>query len=111
MEPVGFISPQCRRARVRQNKPRKRQITTMSENQTEKRAARRHKVLKGATIAFGGSGVACTVRNLSSHGAALDLASGTVLPASFMLVIEADQFIRRCHSVWSREKRIGVAFD
>jgi hypothetical protein len=83
----------------------------MSENPTEKRAARRHKVLKGATIAFDGNGVACTVRNLSSHGAALDLASSVILPASFMLLIEADQFIRRCHPVWSHEKRIGVAFD
>jgi hypothetical protein len=83
----------------------------MSENLTEKRATRRHKVLKGATIAFDGNGVACTVRNLSSHGAALDLASSVILPASFTLLIEADQFIRRCHPVWSHEKRIGVAFD
>jgi len=83
----------------------------MSENTIEKRAAPRHKVLKGATIAFDGSGVSCTVRNLSSKGAALDLASSISLPQSFMLVIEADQFIRRCHPVWSNDKRIGVVFD
>ena len=83
----------------------------MSENPTEKRTAPRYKVLKGATIAFDGNGVSCTVRNLSSKGAALDLASGISLPPSFMLVIEADQFIRRCRPVWSREKRVGVAFD
>ena len=83
----------------------------MSENPTEKRTAPRYKVLKGATIAFGGNGVSCTVRNLSSKGAALDLASSVSLPPSFMLVIEADQFIRRCRPVWSREKRVGVAFD
>ena len=83
----------------------------MSENTTGKRAAPRHRVLKGGTIAFGGNGVACTVRNLSSNGAALDLAEGVSLPPSFMLVIEADQFIRRCHPVWSNDKRIGVAVD
>ncbi len=83
----------------------------MNVTTTEKRAAPRYKVLKGATIAFGGNGVACTVRNLSSSGAALDLASGVSLPPSFMLVIEADQFIRRCHPVWSNDRRIGVAFD
>jgi hypothetical protein len=83
----------------------------MSENTTEKRAAARRKVLKGATIMFDGNGVACTVRNLSSHGAALDLAGSVSLPPSFMLVIETDQFIRRCHTVWSNDKRIGVAFD
>jgi hypothetical protein len=83
----------------------------MSENTPEKRAAPRHKVLKGATIAFDGSGVACTVRNLSSTGAALEVASNVSLPPSFMLVIESDQLIRRCHPVWSNDKRIGVAFD
>ena len=83
----------------------------MSEHTIEKRAARRYRVLKGATIAFDGSGVACTVRNLSSSGAAVELASRASLPPSFMLVIEKDQFIRRCHPVWSNDKRIGVAFD
>jgi hypothetical protein len=81
------------------------------ENPTEKRTARRHKVLKGATIAFEGTGIACTVRNLSSRGAALDFTNRVTLPATFMLVIESDQVIRRCHPVWSNEKRIGVAFD
>ena len=83
----------------------------MSEHTIEKRTARRYRVLKGATIAFDGSGVACTVRNLSSSGAAVELASRVNLPPSFMLMIEKDQFIRRCHPVWSNDKRIGVVFD
>jgi hypothetical protein len=83
----------------------------MGENTIEKRTARRFKVLKGATIAFDGNGVACTVRNLSSSGAAIDLANAVSLPPSFMLVIEADQFIRRCHPVWSNDRRVGIAFD
>ena len=83
----------------------------MNEHTIEKRAARRYRVLKGATIAFDGSGIACTVRNLSSSGAALDLASHLSLPPSFMLVIEKDKFIRRCHPVWCIDRRIGVAFD
>jgi hypothetical protein len=33
------------------------------------------------------------------------------LPPSFMLVIECDHFIRRCHPVWSNNRRVGVAFD
>jgi len=83
----------------------------MSENTTEKRVAPRFRVLKGATIAFGGNGLECTVRNLSATGAALELPSPVDLPPSFMLVIEADQFIRRCRPVWSNDRRIGVAFD
>jgi hypothetical protein len=109
MEPVGFILAQFHRVRFGQI-GRKR-IMAMSETTVEKRGARRHRVLKGATIAFDGYGVACTVRNLSSSGAALDLASTISLPPSFMLMIETDQFIRRCHPVWSNDKRIGVAFD
>lgn len=83
----------------------------MIEPLIERRSAPRHKVLKGATIAFGGNGVECTVRNLSSRGAALDVANPVRLPPSFTLVIETDQFIRRCRPVWCRDRRIGVAFD
>jgi hypothetical protein len=77
----------------------------------EKRSVPRHRVLKGATIAFGGHGVECTVRNLSCNGAALDLTDPAALPPSFTLVIEADRLIRRCRPVWRNDKRIGVAFD
>ena len=83
----------------------------MTEDTIDKRTAQRHKVLKGGKIAFDGNDVECTVRNLSSKGAALELASSVDLPPSFMLVIEADQFIRRCRPVWRSDKRIGVAFD
>jgi hypothetical protein len=83
----------------------------MSENTAERRAVRRHKVLKGATVSFDGNGVACVVRNLSTSGAALELASSISLPSSFTLEIKADQFIRRCRRIWSRDKRIGVAFS
>jgi hypothetical protein len=83
----------------------------MSDNTVERRAVRRHKVLKGATVSFDDSGVACVVRNLSTCGATLELASSISLPTSFTLEIKADQFIRRCRRVWSRDKRIGVAFS
>jgi hypothetical protein len=83
----------------------------MNGQSSEKRAAPRYRVLKGATIAFDGNGIACTVRNLSSSGAAVELATPVSLPRSFMLLIEKDQFIRRCRPVWSNNKRIGVAFD
>jgi hypothetical protein len=83
----------------------------MSENMIEKRSVLRQRVLKGATIAFGGAGIPCTVRNLSSKGAALDVATTLTLPSSFTLNIQTNQFIRRCHSIWRNDTRIGVAFD
>jgi PilZ domain len=77
----------------------------------ENRAAPRHRVLKRGSIAFNGGGIDCTVKNLSSSGAGLEVASPVGLPPSFTLVIQSDHFIRRCHPVWRSEKRIGVAFD
>jgi hypothetical protein len=50
-------------------------------------------------------------RNLSSKGAALDVATTMTLPSSFTLMIQTNQFIRRCHSIWRNDTRIGVAFD
>jgi hypothetical protein len=77
----------------------------------EKRAVPRHRVLKGGMLAFGGGSVDCTVRNISPNGARVDIANPIGLPEAFTLVIETDHFMRRCHAVWSSEKRIGVAFD
>jgi hypothetical protein len=51
------------------------------------------------------------VRNISSGGARLDVANPFCLPQSFTLVIETDQFMRRCRPVWCSDSRIGVAFD
>jgi hypothetical protein len=77
----------------------------------ERRRAPRHRVLKGATVAFDGIGIDCTVRNLSETGAALDFSSPVGVPSSFVLTISSDRLVRRCHPVWSNDRRIGVAFD
>ena len=76
----------------------------------EKRATQRHRVFKGGTITFEGSGVACTVRNISVSGAAIDLENPVTLPQSFMLSITRDNFVRNCRTVWRSDRRIGLAF-
>jgi PilZ domain len=77
----------------------------------EKRTAPRHRVLKHGTITFeGGGGMECTVRNISSGGARLDVANPLSLQPSFILLIETDRMMRRCRPVWCSETRIGVAF-
>jgi PilZ domain len=84
----------------------------MSETLIERRASVRHRVFKGGKLAFNsGGGVECTVRNISPGGARVDLKSPVALPESFMLLIAADHFVRRCRSVWTRNTQIGVAFD
>jgi hypothetical protein len=76
----------------------------------EKRAAQRHRVFKGGTITIGNSGFACTVRNLSSSGAAIDLDGPVTLPQSFMLSITCDNVVRHCRAVWRNDRRVGLAF-
>jgi hypothetical protein len=78
----------------------------------ERRTATRQRVLKQGTLAFGsGGGVDCMVRNISSSGARIETASPMGLPPSFTLVIKSDHFLRRCHPVWSKDTKVGVAFD
>jgi hypothetical protein len=88
-------------------------IGLQAMNETpEKRIAPRHRVLKQGRLAFdGGGAVDCMVRNLSDTGARVEVISPVGLPEAFTLVIPADKFTRRCHAVWSHDKRIGVAFD
>lgn len=76
----------------------------------EKRASRRHRVFKGATITFENSGIACTVRNVSDSGAAIDLENPVMLPQAFTLSITRDNFVRNCRPVWRNDKRVGLAF-
>ena len=76
----------------------------------EKRAAQRYRVFKGGTITFENSGIACTVRNMSDSGAAIDLENPVILPQSFTLSISRDNFVRNCRTVWRNDKRIGLAF-
>ena len=78
----------------------------MNESRIEKRATPRHRVLKHGMLAFGGGGgVDCTVRNISSGGARLDIANPVVLPQSFTLFIQTDQFMRRCRAVWEQRTK------
>lgn len=78
---------------------------------TERRTEPRHRVFKGGVISFDGGGIDCTVRNLSSHGAGLEVESVRGIPLSFKLAIAADHFLHRCHLVWNSGRRIGVSFD
>ena len=77
----------------------------------EKRNVQRHRLLKTATIEFGGGAITCMVRNMSNAGAALDVASPDAIPEHFTLVFDSEGRHMPCHVVWRKEKRIGVAFD
>jgi PAS domain-containing protein len=79
----------------------------------ENRQVSRSRTLRGGKIAFnyGRSVVDCTVRNLSTHGACLELESLVGVPDRFNLVLAGDTAKHSCRMMWRSEHRIGVSFD
>ena len=76
-----------------------------------KRTSPRMRVLKTAHIVLSDKApkLACTVRNLSGTGAALELESTTVgLPQTFVLVVNGAR--HSCQATWRTETRMGVKF-
>ena len=76
----------------------------------EKRAAPRTEVLQSGIVASGGWNTGCTVRNISSHGAAIDVFDASAVPQNFDLKIDGEQLVRSCHIVWTNKNRIGLEF-
>jgi hypothetical protein len=83
----------------------------MAEPLTEQRGAQRRTTLKGAHIAFnaGRSTIDCTVRNLSSKGAKLQVASVVGVPDTFDLMLQGHAR-QPCRVVWRTLKELGVEF-
>ena len=77
----------------------------------EHRIAPRKRVLKGAFIVLSEKAprLACTIKNISDTGAALQVSTTFGLPASFDLIIDNQRY--RCHSVWRTDTKIGVRFE
>jgi PilZ domain len=78
----------------------------------ERRRHPRARTLKSARILLNHhhSVIDCTVRNLSPHGARLDVASALGIPDEFDVIFDADNSIRPCRLVWHKEKQLGVEF-
>ena len=70
----------------------------------------RREVLKTGTISFRGTGIDCTIHNISIGGANLEVENYFGIPDSFELQIDAEAGKQHCHVVWRKERRIGVAF-
>lgn len=76
----------------------------------EYRIAPRRRMLKAGSIEFGGTAVPCTIRNISSSGAALEVTSPLWFPDQFTLLLVSEGLRKACQIVWRREMRVGVRF-
>jgi hypothetical protein len=79
----------------------------------ERRAFRRTTVLRNAKIILGHRSpmVSCTLKDLTSHGACLSVASTYRLPDTFELTFEHGRSRRVCRVMWRTHDKLGVSFD
>jgi hypothetical protein len=78
----------------------------------EQRAARRQRVLKAGSIEFDGTIVDCIVRNISTLGAGIEVASHVGIPHEVTLSIPTRDVLRQhCYIVWRKEKCFGIKFS
>ena len=79
---------------------------------SDKRQAKRKRVLKGAQILIPSLGISvdCAVRDLSETGACLVLTAPVAITDNFELALY-DGAIRQCTVVWRTSRRLGVSFQ
>jgi PilZ domain len=76
----------------------------------ERRIAKRQRVFKAGRLTFAGITVDCTVRNLSSGGALIELPTSEGVPHELMLSLPTHRLNFNCFVVWRDNKRLGVVF-
>jgi hypothetical protein len=78
----------------------------------ERRAKLRRRALKSGKIAFNrrASIIDCVVRDLSVHGARLQVATTVGLPKAFDLIFNGDNNIQLCRVTWLSYQHVGVQF-
>jgi hypothetical protein len=76
----------------------------------EKRKHPRTDINEPAYVSSGGSVMSCTVRNISTEGAAIDVENPAFVPSRFRLVMAGDSSVRECQIAWIQKNRIGVMF-
>ena len=85
---------------------------TALKQDTDRRNAPRHRVLKSGKVAFQSrySVIGCTVRDISDTGARLRTNHSVSIPDNFELIIETDGLEVDCEVAWRRGNEVGVRF-
>lgn len=79
----------------------------------ERRAERRKRVLKGATITFnrGYGALQCVARNMTDKGAMLAFGDTAGVPAKFEIQFAHEDGKRKAHVRWRKPDLLGVEFE
>lgn len=84
-----------------------------SRPERENRRSVRHPTSVKARICYGPDGAVatpCTIRNISTGGAMIEVPEVSLLPLAFRLEDPARGFKRDCKVVWRRGDQVGVSF-
>jgi hypothetical protein len=76
----------------------------------ERRASQRQRILKAGSIEFDGTGIDCTIRNISPLGATIEVASPAGIPHEISLLFRTQHVRQHGYIVWRKERRMGVRF-
>lgn len=75
------------------------------------RSAFRYTTMREATVVLmDGGTIKCTVRDISTKGARLELAVPQKLPEQFFLLIHGQSDRFRCYCVWQKGAMAGVQY-
>jgi hypothetical protein len=79
----------------------------------DRRALQRTRVLRNAKIIVPRRSpvIQCTVQNINSGGACLQLANTFGLPDTFDLTFEHGRTRRSCRVIWRTNDKVGVKFE
>ncbi|MEX0345900.1 MAG: PilZ domain-containing protein [Rhizobiaceae bacterium] len=79
----------------------------------ERRAERRKRVLKGATITFnrGYGALQCVARNMTENGAMLAFGDTAGVPAIFDIQFAHEDETRKARIRWRKSEMVGVEFE
>jgi hypothetical protein len=82
------------------------------ESDENKRRSPRLRTMKGASLLLPGSASAfsCVMRNLSEHGALIELPSTIGIPAAVILQTQDGTLKRPARVAWRTETRLGLEF-
>lgn len=79
----------------------------------ELRSIRRYKTNRPAKISWSGAAAAvdCTIRDLSTQGARIEVQKASEIPNTFVLAVLDMSVRHRCRVAWRAEPFIGVSFE
>lgn len=83
----------------------------MNSPTEDRRKHPRVEIDEPAYISTGGFSMRCRLLNVSPQGAAIEVPNPDSVPLRFQLMTEKDRVICGCRVIWSKQNRIGVAFD